>query len=73
MESAGMFMLLLNIDRHLLSLEIKESRIFQRIEHFCKATPKALPGAVIYAGDLTPTIKDVEFQNFPHTSEVIIE
>ena len=52
MESTGMFMLL-NIDRHLLSIEIKAARIFQSIEHFCNATPKALPGAVIYAGDLT--------------------
>ena len=68
--------LLLNKDRQLLPIEIKAARTFnnefvQGIESFRKATPKALPGMVIYAGDLTPTIKDVKFHNFIHTTDII--
>ena len=69
--------LLLNKDRQLLPIEIKAARTFnnefvQGIESFRKAIPKSLPGAVIYAGDLTPTIKDVKFHNFIRTVDVIV-
>ena len=33
--------------------------------------PNAKPGAVIYSGDLTPTIKETRFVNFTDTADII--
>ena len=68
--------LLLNENRQLMPMEIKAARTWNKdfvrnIEKFRKVVPNALPGAVIYAGDLTPTVKDVKFVNFSETRKLI--
>lgn len=68
--------LLLNENRQLIPMEIKAARTWNKdfisnIEKFRKVVPNALPGAVIYAGDLTPTVKDVKFVNFSETRKLI--
>ena len=68
--------LLLNDNRQLLPIEIKAARTWNKdfisnIEKFRKVVPDVLPGAVIYAGDLTPTVKDVKFVNFSETWKLI--
>lgn len=68
--------LLLNENRQLIPMEIKAARTWNKdfisnIEKFRKVVPNALPGAVIYAGDLTPTVKEVKFINFSETRKLI--
>ena len=68
--------LLLNENRQLIPMEIKAARTWNKdfvsnIEKFRKVVPNALPGAVIYSGDLTPTVKDVKFVNFSETRKLI--
>jgi predicted AAA+ superfamily ATPase len=68
--------LLLNANRQLIPMEIKAARTWNKdfvcnIEKFRKVVPDALPGAVIYAGNLTPTVKEVKFVNFSDTRILI--
>ena len=76
-DSKGMEIdLLLNENRELLPMEIKAARSYnpdfiEAITKFRSLVPSSKPGAVIYSGDLTPTIKETRFVNFVDTSEVI--
>ena len=70
--------LLLNENRELLPMEIKAARSYNpdfagAITKFRSMVPNAKPGAVIYSGDLTPTIEDTRFVNFTNTGNIIAE
>ena len=70
--------LLLNENRKLLPMEIKAARSYNPdftgvITKFRSLVPNAGPGAVIYSGDLTPTIQDTRFVNFTDTAGIIAE
>lgn len=76
-DSKGMEIdLLLNENRELLPMEIKAARSYnpdftEAITSFRSLVPNTKPGAVIYSGDLTPTIKETRFVNFTNTGNVI--
>jgi len=68
--------LLLNHGRKLLPIEIKAARSFNAsfadgVERFRQAVPNAEGGAVVYAGDLTPTVKGVRFTHFTGTAKLM--
>ena len=57
-------------------MEIKAARSYnpdftEAITSFRSLVPNTKPGAVIYSGDLTPTIKETRFVNFTNTGNVI--
>lgn len=78
-DSKGMEVdLLLNENRELLPMEIKAARSYNpdftgAIAKFRSLVPNSRPGAVIYSGDLTPTIQDTRFVNFSNTGNIIAE
>ena len=78
-DSKGMEIdLLLNENRELLPMEIKAARSYnpdfsEAITKFRSLVPNAKPGAVIYSGDLMPTILDTRFVNFTATAGIIIK
>ena len=76
-DSKGMEIdLLLNENRELMPMEIKAARSYNpdftgAIAKFRSLVPNSKPGAVIYSGDLTPTIQETRFINFADTADVI--
>lgn len=78
-DSKGMEVdLLLNENRELLPMKIKAARSYNpdftgAIAKFRSLVPNSRPGAVIYSGDLTPTIQDTRFVNFSNTGNIIAE
>lgn len=76
-DSKGMEIdLLLNENRELMPMEIKAARSYNpdftgAIAKFRSLVPNSRPGAVIYSGDLTPTIQETRFVNFADTADVI--
>lgn len=76
-DSKGMEIdLLLNDNRELLPMEIKAARSYnhdfvEAIAKFHSLVPNSRSGAVIYSGNLTPTIQDIRFVNFVDTSDII--
>lgn len=78
-DSKGMEVdLLLNENRELLPMEIKAARSYNpdfagAITKFRSMVPNSKPGAVIYSGDLTPTLEDTRFVNFTNTGNIIAE
>jgi len=76
-DSKGMEIdLLLNENRELMPMEIKAARSYNpdftgAIAKFRSLVPNSRPGAVIYSGDLTPTIQETRFVNFATTADLI--
>jgi predicted AAA+ superfamily ATPase len=70
--------LLLDNKRKLLPMTIRAARSYNldfvaAVNRFRAMTPNAGGGKVIYAGDLTPTIQDVEFVNFADVAKIITD